>query len=288
MVSSSAALYRSRKTLRRLDHTGEPGPISVQILGSEPAAMAEAARRNVDQGAQIIDINMGCPAKKVCKVAAGSALLRDPRRVAAILETVVASVEVPVTLKMRTGWDPTKRNGVSIARIAESAGIQALAVHGRTQACGYDGSAEYATIRAIKHAVNIPVIANGDIDTPEKARAVLTYTGADGVMIGRGAQGRPWLFGEAAHFLATGSRLPPPPARRIRDLLLEHLDALYEFYGEEQGVRIARKHIGWYCRRWPGSAPFRAGVNQATSAREQQRRIVVFFEDLSPQERVAA
>jgi len=288
MVSSSADLRRSRKTLRRLDHTGEPGPISVQIVGADPKAMAEAARCNVDQGAQIIDINMGCPAKKVCKVAAGSALLRDVRRVADILETVVASVEVPVTLKMRTGWDPTKRNGVRIARIAESAGVQALAVHGRTRACGYAETAEYATIRAIKRAVKIPVIANGDIDTPEKAQAVLAFTGADGVMIGRGAQGKPWLFREAAHFLATGSRLPPPPTRWIRDLLLEHLDALYGFYGEDHGVRIARKHIGWYCRMWSGSAPFRADVNQASSACAQRRHIVVFFEGLSPQERLAA
>jgi tRNA-dihydrouridine synthase B len=218
----------------------------VQIAGGEPGMMAEAARRNVDRGAQIIDINLGCPAKKVCNRAAGSALLRDEPLVASILAAVVASVDVPVTLKMRTGWDRAHRNGVAIARLAEASGIQALAVHGRTRADLYQGDAEYATIRAIKHAVRIPVFANGDIDSGAKARAVLEETGADGVMIGRAAQGRPWLFREIRHFLAHGRELAPPAPAEVRDIMLAHLEQLYAFYGEHAGVRVARKHLGWY------------------------------------------
>ncbi|MEE8482577.1 MAG: tRNA dihydrouridine synthase DusB, partial [Acidiferrobacterales bacterium] len=246
MVSSNSLLWGSKKTLRRADHAGEDEPRSVQIVGADPALMAQAAQYNVDQGAQIVDINMGCPAKKICKVAAGSALLKDEPLVKSILKSVVDSVNVPVTLKIRTGWDTDNRNGVAIARIAEDIGIQALAVHGRTRACAYRGDAEYDTIAAIKAAVSIPVIANGDITTPEKAKHVLDYTGADGVMIGRAAQGRPWIFREIQHFLETGEHLAEPSLIEIRTTLLEHVSNLYEFYGEYAGVRIARKHISWY------------------------------------------
>lgn len=246
MLTSDPRLWDSTKSRLRRDHDGEPGPISVQIAGSDPEEMALAARLNVAEGAQIIDLNMGCPAKKVCKRAAGSALLRDERLVAAILEAVVAAVDVPVTLKIRTGWSPEERNGVRIARIAEQSGIELLTVHGRTRACRFEGTAEYDTIAAIKQAVAIPVLANGDIDSPHRAAEVLAYTGADGVMVGRGAQGRPWLCGQIAEYLATGRHAPDPQGAAFAAIMLEHLEALHAFYGEPMGVRIARKHIAWY------------------------------------------
>ncbi len=288
MVSADTSLYASRKTLKRLDHRGEDDPISVQILGNDPKRMAEAARINADRGAQIIDINMGCPKKKVCRVAAGSALMQDEPLVGRILEAVVDAVEAPVTLKTRTGWDRANRNAVRIARIAEQSGIQALAVHGRTRACGFSGEAEYDTLRAVKQAVAIPVIANGDIDTPVKARQVLDTTGADALMIGRAAQGRPWIFAEIEHFLNTGRPLAPPTPAEIRDLLLEHLDQLYAFYGSEHGVRVARKHIAWYSRTQAGSNAFRVRINQAQTTKEQNRLINDYFNSLSPQEEQAA
>ncbi len=288
MVSADTSLYASRKTLKRLDHRGEDDPISVQILGNDPKRMAEAARINADCGAQIIDINMGCPKKKVCRVAAGSALMQHEPLVGRILEAVVDAVEVPVTLKTRTGWDRANRNAVRIARIAEQSGIQALAVHGRTRACGFSGEAEYDTLRAVKQAVAIPVIANGDIDTPVKARQVLDTTGADALMIGRAAQGRPWIFAEIEHFLNTGRPLAPPTPAEIRDLLLEHLDQLYAFYGSEHGVRVARKHIAWYSRTQAGSNAFRVRISQAQTTKEQNRLINDYFNSLSPQEEQAA
>jgi tRNA-dihydrouridine synthase B len=287
MVTADTSLYASRKTQRRLDHAGEPGPISVQIVGSDPATMAEAARINVGLGAQIIDINMGCPKKKVCKVAAGSALLRDEALVGRILEAVVAAVEVPVTLKIRTGWDRQHRNAPRIARIAEQAGVAALAIHGRTRACGFSGEAEYDTIREVKQTVAIPVIANGDIDSPRKARQVLEATGADALMIGRAAQGRPWIFEEITHYLETGEELPPRPPSWIRDTLLGHLDALYAFYGAEHGVRIARKHIAWYSRCQPGGSTFRQRINQARTPQEQRRLIDEHFASLPSWEEAA-
>jgi tRNA-dihydrouridine synthase B len=280
MVTTDASLYGTRKTVRRLDHGGEQGPVAVQIVGTDPQQMAQAARSNVAHGAQIIDINMGCPAKKVCKVAAGSALMRDEALVARILEAVVAAVEVPVTLKMRTGWDREHRNAPRIAELAEQAGIAALAVHGRTRACAYRGSAEYDTLREVKRRVGIPVIANGDIDAPDKAAQVLRTTGADGIMIGRAAQGRPWIFGEIAHFLATGERLPEPDPAWIRDLLLEHLDALYGLYGAEHGVKVARKHIAWYSRTQPGGTAFRQRVNAAQTTQQQGRLVKDYFNSL--------
>ncbi len=280
MVSSNSLLWGSAKTRRRADHTGEPEPRSVQIVGADPALMAEAARYNVDRGAQIIDINMGCPAKKVCNTMAGSALLKDERLVARILEAVVAAVPVPVTLKIRTGWDPQHRNGVTIARIAEASGIQALAVHGRTRACAFRGQAEYDTIAAIKAAVRIPVIANGDICTPQQAKQVLEYTAADGIMIGRAAQGRPWIFGIVDHYLKTGELLPDPPLPVIRDLLLGHLRELYAFYGDHVGVRVARKHISWYSKGQPGGAAFRQQVNRCEDPREQWHLTKDFFDRL--------
>ncbi len=288
MVSSNSLLWGSEKTRRRADHQGEPEPRSVQIAGADPAMMAEAARYNVDNGAQIIDINMGCPAKKVCNVMAGSALLRDEALVARILEAVVAAVPVPVTLKIRTGWDTERRNGVTIARIAEQAGIQALAVHGRTRACAYRGTAEYDTIAAIKAAVNIPVIANGDIRTPEQAKAVLAYTGADGVMIGRAAQGRPWIFDLIAHYLETGELKADPPLTVIRDLMLEHLAGLYAFYGEHIGVRVARKHISWYSKGQPGGRPRRQAVNRVDDVAEQLALTRDFFDRLIARPGLAA
>ena len=288
MVSANLRLWDSRKTRLRLDHAGEPEPRAVQLLGADPRAMAEAARLNVERGAQIIDINMGCPARKVCGTLAGAALLRDEALVGRILEAVVGAVAVPVTLKMRTGWDLAHRNGVAIARIAEQAGIRALTVHGRTRACGYSGPVDYASIREIKQAVAIPVIANGDIASPEKARHVLAETGADAVMIGRGAQGRPWIFREIAHFLATGERLPPPTPTEIGGWVAEHLDRLYEFYGEAAGVRLARKHLVWYSQPWREGVAFRARVNTVAQDREQQRLTRAFFERLAHEERLAA
>jgi len=288
MVSADTSLYASRKTSKRLDHDGEIGPIAVQIVGSDPVKMAQAARVNVDLGADIIDINMGCPKKKVCKVAAGSALLQDEALVGRILEAVVAAVPVPVTLKTRTGWDPAHRNVVRIARLAEQAGIQALAIHGRTRACGFSGKAEYDSIRAVKAEVAIPVIANGDIDSPRKARSVLQQTGADALMIGRAAQGRPWLFSEIAQYLEQGSERPTPSPDWIRDLLLNHLNKLYDFYGPEHGVRVARKHIAWYSHAQRGSSEFRRQINQASNPQEQNRLINDYFNSLSVQEEQAA
>ncbi len=279
MVASNSLLYGSEKTRRRANHEGEPDPISVQIVGADPKMLAQAARYNVDQGAQIIDINMGCPAKKICNVMAGSALLQNETLVAQILEAVVAAVKVPVTLKFRTGWDKANRNAVRIAQIAEASGIQALAIHGRTRACGYTGHAEYDTIAAVKAAVSVPVIANGDIATPEKAREVLDYTEADAVMIGRAAQGRPWLFREIEHFLKTGERLPSPEVNEILDVLLHHVHELYEFYGEYTGVRVARKHISWYTKGLAGSARFRHGMNMLESSAQQLQAVRDFFDE---------
>jgi len=281
MTSADAHLWSTRKSLRRMDHVGEPEPVNVQIAGHDPGMLAAAARHNVEHGAAIIDINMGCPAKKVCNVWAGSALLQDEPRVARILNAVVRAVEVPVTLKIRTGWDREHRNALVIARLAEDAGIAALAVHGRTRADKYEGEAEYATIAAVKAAVRIPVIANGDIDSPGKARMVLAATGADAVMIGRAAQGRPWIFRQIAHFLATGERWPEPDVSEVRDILLGHLEALYAFYGEHQGLRIARKHLGWYARDRPENAAFRIVANAATSGQEQQRLTRDYFDALA-------
>ena len=288
MVSSNALLWGSRKTQRRIDHTGEDAPVSVQIAGADPAMMAEAARFNVDHGAQIIDINMGCPAKKVCNVMAGSALLQDEALVGRILEAVVEAVDVPVTLKIRTGWDPENRNAPAVAGIAEQAGIQALAVHGRTRACAYRGEAEHDTVRAIKAAVSIPVIANGDITSPEKAVAVLEQTGADAVMIGRAAQGRPWIFREIAHFMATGKHLPEPAPAEICRVLTGHLENLYRFYGEYTGVRMARKHIAWYSKHQHDGNRFRQRINQTETAAEQLEYVKTYFATLTEQQVLAA
>jgi tRNA-dihydrouridine synthase B len=277
MISADTTLWGHRKTQKRLDRAGETGPISVQILGADPQTMAEAARVNLDLGAQLIDINMGCPVKKVCRVAAGSALLQDEQLVAAILSAVVKAVAIPVTLKIRTGWDPSHRNGVAIARIAEDCGIQALAVHGRTRACRFAGAAEYETIRRIKRVVEIPVIANGDIDSPEKARRVLDFTAADGLMIGRAAQGRPWIFREIEHYLQNGETLPEPPLEWIEQRLLQHLQQLYDFYGERQGVRIARKHIAWYSKGHREGAKFRNIINDSETTAEQLKQVRRFF-----------
>lgn len=280
MVTSDVRLWDSRKSRHRLDHRGEAEPRIVQIAGGDPEMMAEAARMNVAHGAQIIDINMGCPAKKVCNAWAGSALLQDEALVGRILEAVVNAVDVPVTLKIRTGWHREHKNGVRIARIAEEAGIAALAVHGRTRDMHYKGEAEYDTIAAIKQAVRIPVLANGDITCPEKAREVLQLTGADALMIGRAAQGRPWIFREIAHFLATGERLPEPRPGEVAEILLGHLTQLYDFYGEYMGVRIARKHLGWYAKDRPENAAFRSVVNRAETADEQLRLAAEYFEAL--------
>jgi len=288
MVTANSLLWGSRKTLNRTNHEGEQEPRVVQIAGSDPALLAQAARYNADNGAQIIDINMGCPAKKVCNVMAGSALLRDERLVERILASVVAAVEVPVTLKIRTGWDSNNRNGVRIARIAEATGIQALAVHGRTRACGYSGTAEYDTIKAIKEEVSIPVIANGDITSPDKARQVLEYSGADAVMIGRAAQGNPWIFRETNHYLETGEHLPRPALHEIRSTVLEHIRAIYTFYGERTGVRMARKHICWYSKAQPHGAAFRQAVNQLETSKQQLAAIRDFFDRLIINEELAA
>src|SRR5687767_11311668 len=266
MVFARPELRESRKTRLRQDHAGEPGPIAVQIAGSDPATLADAARHNVALGAQIIDINMGCPAKKVCNVLAGSALLEDEPLVARILHAVVAAVEVPVTLKIRTGPAPERRNALRIARIAEDCGIQALAIHGRTRACAFAGQAEYATIAEVKANIRIPVIANGDLQSPEDAKRVLEATGADAIMVGRAAQGRPWLFREIAHYLATGTHLAPPLVAEVRRLLLDHLRDHYGLYGEFSGVRSARKHIAWYVRGLPGAEGFRDGMNAIEDA----------------------
>lgn len=280
MVASNSLLYGSEKTRRRANHEGEVEPISVQIVGADPAMLAEAARHNVANGAQIIDINMGCPAKKICNVMAGSALLRDEALVEKILTAVVKSVDVPVTLKIRTGWDKANRNAVRIAKIAEDSGIQSLAVHGRTRACAYMGEAEYDTIADVKQAVRIPVVANGDIGSPEKARYVLDKTGVDAVMIGRAAQGRPWIFREIDHYLKTGEHLPTPEVTEIRSVLLAHLDDLYDFYGEHAGVGVSRKHISWYTKGLVGSANFRHAMNQLPTRTAQVDAVEAFFEAL--------
>ena len=280
MTTSDPRFWTTAKSRHRMDHVGEPAPISVQIAGTVPAVMAVAARHNVDHGAQIIDINMGCPAKKVCNAWAGSALMRDEGLVARILQAVVQAVDVPVTLKIRTGWAHDQRNALLIARIAQDSGIAALAVHGRTRDQHYSGSAEYDTIAAIKAALSIPVIANGDIDSPRKAAFVLAYTGCDAVMVGRAAQGRPWIFREIAHYLATGELLPEPSLTEVRDVLLGHLEHLHAFYGEPAGVRIARKHLGWYARDRPENDAFRAVVNRADHAHAQWQLTRDYFDAL--------
>jgi len=283
MVASNAQLWKSEKTMRRANHAGEVEPIAVQIAGADPSMMAEAAHYNVQNGAQIIDINMGCPAKKVCNVAAGSALLQNEPLVVRIVEAVVNAVgigpdAVPVTLKIRTGWNRENRNAVRIAQLAEAAGVSMLTVHGRTRADLYHGEAEYDTIAAVKAAVRIPVVANGDIDSPPKARAVLAATGADAIMIGRAAQGRPWLFREIEHFLATGELLPPPRIAEIRQVMNEHLEDHYAFYGEFTGVRTARKHIGWYTRGLSGANSFRHRMNTLDTTRDQLDAVNAFFD----------
>ncbi|PKO52895.1 MAG: tRNA dihydrouridine synthase DusB [Betaproteobacteria bacterium HGW-Betaproteobacteria-2] len=280
MVTSNSLLYGSAKTLRRANHEGEVEPISVQIAGADPKMMAEAARHNVDNGAQIIDINMGCPAKKICNVMAGSALLRDEPLVAQILKAVVGAVDVPVTLKIRTGWDKQNRNAIAVAKMAEDIGVQALAMHGRTRACLYHGEAEYDTIAEVKQAIKIPLIANGDITSPEKAKYVLDYTKADAVMIGRAAQGRPWIFREIEHYLNTGEHMLAPAVSEIHQVMLQHLDDLYAFYGELTGMRVARKHISWYTKGLAGSANFRHHMNQLQSIEEQLGAINAFFTQL--------
>jgi tRNA-dihydrouridine synthase B len=288
MVASNSLLWGSEKTQRRANHTGETEPKSVQIAGADPQMMADAARYNAEQGAQIIDINMGCPAKKICNVMAGSALLQNETLVADILHAVVRAVEVPVTLKIRTGWDSQHKNAITVARIAEDAGIQALAIHGRTRADQYTGDAEYDTIAQVKQKIRIPVIANGDITCPEKAKFVLEYTGVDAVMIGRAAQGRPWIFREIQHYLETGERLPEPSPQEVRDILIGHLNNLYAFYGEYAGVRIARKHISWYSKGQPHGAAFRQVVTRVDSIEQQLQLTHEFFNNLQPREELAA
>ncbi|UDG78314.1 tRNA dihydrouridine synthase DusB [Achromobacter sp. 77] len=284
MAASNPKLWDSVKTSRRLNHDGEIAPISVQIAGADPAMMAEAAAFNANKGARIIDINMGCPVKKVCNVASGSALLRHEDLIVRILDAVVAAcapLGVPVTLKTRTGWDRSSRNALRVAKLAENAGIAALTLHGRTRADLYTGEAEYDTIRAVKAEIGIPVIANGDIDSPAKARHVLDYTGADAVMIGRAAQGRPWIFREIDHYLRTGETLAPPSYGEMRELLLEHLDDHYRFYGEHTGVRTARKHIGWYVDGLPGADSFCARMNLIDNTGDQWRAVADWFDTLS-------
>ena len=288
MTTADPRLWHTTKSQRRTDHSGEPDPVSVQIAGYDPQMLADAARYNVDLGAQLIDINMGCPAKKVCNVYSGSALLQDEALVARIVEAVVKAVAVPVTLKIRTGWNRDNRNGVRIARIAEAAGIAALAVHGRTRADLYQGEAEYDTITAIRQAIRIPLLANGDIDSPQKAAEVLKATGADAVMIGRAAQGRPWIFREIAHFLASGETLAAPSVLEIRDILVGHLEDLYAFYGELAGVRIARKHLGWYARDRAENAAFRSVVNGTDCAQTQLRLTRDYFDRLADVQPLAA
>ncbi|MFV1982829.1 MAG: tRNA dihydrouridine synthase DusB [Thiohalomonadales bacterium] len=288
MVTSNSLLWGSKKTLRRANHAGETEPRSVQIAGADPKMMALAARYNADNGAQIIDINMGCPAKKVCNVMAGSALMQNESLVSQILESVVTAVEIPVTLKIRTGWDLDNKNALSVAKIAENSGIKALTIHGRTRACQYRGNAEYDTIAQVKSEISIPLIANGDINSPEKAKYVLEYTNADAIMIGRAAQGRPWIFREIDYFLNTGKLLPEPPVLEIRDILLGHLKNLYEFYGEYTGIRMARKHISWYSKGQRHGAAFRKCVNNVETVKDQLNMVNEFFEHLSDAQELAA
>ena len=280
MVTSNTKLWKSKKTQFRLNHIGEDAPRAVQIAGTNPLQMAEAAKLNADLGAEIIDINMGCPAKKVCKAAAGSALLRDEPLVAAILHTVVTSVDIPVTLKIRTGWSEESKNAIQIAKIAEEHGIQALTIHGRTRNDFFNGVAEYETIAEVKSAIKIPIIANGDIDSPKKAFEVLKFTHADAVMIGRAAQGSPWIFREIAHYLRTKEEMPPPTINERKDILLEHLGELYNFYGEERAVRLARKHVGWYLGDLPGSREFRSVFNALESGKTQVNAIIEFLDQM--------
>ena len=284
MVTSRKDLWNTLKTSRRANHDGEPGPIAVQIAGTEPLMMAEAAAYNIDRGAQIIDINMGCPAKKVCNKWAGSALMQDETLAMSIVDAVVAACAphgVPVTLKMRTGWCQSHKNAVVLARAAEQAGVQMVTVHGRTREQGYKGQAEYDTIAAVKAAVQVPVVANGDITSPHKAQQVMAYTGADAVMIGRAAQGRPWIFGEIAHYLATGQELAPPTTVQVQALLLDHLQEHYDLYGEYIGVRSARKHIAWYVAALPGATAFRQAMNRLDCPQEQYRAVDAFFTELA-------
>lgn len=278
MVTSDVKLWNTRKSSSRLNHDGEVEPISVQIAGGDPEMMAQAAKMSVLHGAQIIDINMGCPAKKVCNKAAGSALMKDEALVKDILQAVVEAVEVPVTLKMRTGWAPEHKNAPTIAQMAQDAGIAALAIHGRTRACAYKGAVEYDTIKAVKELVNIPVLANGDIQTPLQAKQVLEYTGADGVMLGRAAQGRPWIFREISHYLETGQLLKSPEIIEVKTILLSHMQGLYEFYGEYLGVRIARKHVGWYLQAHDDNREVRRQFNKLESPEEQTKLINDFFD----------
>ena len=279
MLSANPQMWASEGSVRRRVQRDEAEPRIVQIAGADPVTLAAAARLNVEEGAQVIDINMGCPVKKILKQAAGSALLRDEMLVATLLKAVVAAVDVPVTLKIRTGWSPELRNGVTSARIAEDCGIAALAVHGRTRACMFNGAAEYDTMAAIKQSVRIPVLANGDITTPEKARAVLTHTGADAVMIGRGARGRPWIFREIDHFLRTGTHLPGMPLARIHRIMREHLHAIHVFYGEHLGLGYVRKHTSWYLETYTGAREFRAEFNRVDSAAAQLELIDRFFDE---------
>ena len=280
MITANKSLWASKKSLLRANHDGEPEPRSIQIAGTDPKMMAEAAQHNIEQGAHIIDINMGCPAKKVCNVMAGSALLQNEPLVAQILESVVNAIDAPVTLKIRTGWNVENRNGVNIARIAEQSGIQALAIHGRTRADAYRGQAEYDTIAEIKSAINIPVIANGDISSPEKAKEVLNYTQADGLMIGRAAQGNPWIFQQINHFLAHGQILPDPAIAEVKQILIEHLHTLYDFYGEYTGVRMARKHIAWYSKGLRDGNTFRQHMNTLELPQHQLSFTEQFFSQL--------
>ncbi|HED34458.1 MAG TPA: tRNA dihydrouridine synthase DusB [Gammaproteobacteria bacterium] len=293
MISSEPHLRNSRKTRQRMDHSGESAPISVQIAGTDAHKMANAAIYNVEHGAQVIDINMGCPAKKVCNVAAGSALMKDEKRVADILQAVVNAVEVPVTLKIRTGWDHQNKNALQIAHIAEDCGIQMLSMHGRTRADAYRGEAEYRTIAKVKQQINIPLVANGDITSPEKALKVLQDTGADAVMIGRGAHGRPWIFREINHYLTTGQLLPPPKINEIILVLSQHLATLYTFYGEKRGVHIARKHISWYCNALLTEhkellLDFRHRINKITDAEQQLEQVLTFFKLTTKNRAIAA
>ena len=288
MTTADISLWSTAKSQRRLDLDMDATPCVVQIAGAEPQQLATAARLCVERGAEIIDINMGCPARKVCKRQAGSALLQDPRLVAQILEAVVAAVDVPVTLKMRTGWDEKNRNGIEIAKIAEASGIQALAVHGRTRACKFKGHAEYETIAQIKSSVEIPVIANGDITTPEKSLEVLRLSSADGLMIGRGAQGRPWIFRELNHYMKTGQHVAPLEKNEVRDIMLGHLSDLYQFYGDTTGVRVGRKHLTWYCTGLTNAEKFRTQVVRVDSASEQIRLTREFFGSSAGGESIAA
>ncbi len=282
MVTSEPHLRNSRKTRLRMDHKGDTGLISVQIAGTDPLKMADAAKFNVAQGAHIIDINMGCPAKKVCNVAAGSALMKDEKKVADILHAVVSAVDVPVTLKMRTGWNQHNKNAPTIARIAEDSGIQMLSMHGRTRADAYNGEAEYETIAQVKQLINIPLVANGDITSAKKAQHVLQLTGADAVMIGRGAQGQPWIFREINHFLKTQEVLAPPSQQEIIQIITNHLTQLYDFYGEQRGLQIARKHINWYSQKCANISneqqrDFRKHINRIKDAQQQLKEVILFL-----------